>query len=168
MATVSEHRVSKSQLQSISWGKKYTWDCIFANNSPPSPFDKVFPAISFEYTHSSLGTQTIKAGTFSMEVPSTTTNPKVSITFLDDSKGTLFSYMRTWFDAVSSPNGTLPIGEASRLLVYKKYDKQFSKVLESRELLIFPTGDLQDADDSSADTKQFTVSFVVANSKISK
>lgn len=83
-------------IRNTEWGKKYLWAVRFSRPTPPSPFERYFPASDIEINDGEIEQLVFEQGQGSYKAPSKSTTRSLSITFYDDSRATLHKWMRDW------------------------------------------------------------------------
>jgi hypothetical protein len=85
-------------LRQVEWGRRYLWAVRFTEPKPPAPFDTFFPASDITIPEFSVDSFNFDQGQSSFRVPQRTQIREISMTFYDDSNGTLFNWFKSWIN----------------------------------------------------------------------
>lgn len=156
------------EIRNVNWGRKYTWDIKF--NDPkgllPTPFDTWFPASDIEIPEAILDSYTVDFYNQAFEIPMSTGLKELRVTFYDDSKFSLFKWIRNWINIeILNLNQASPwvstLEESVKSVQLLKLDET-KKPIETKSYLVYPKTTLSWEGTSAPESQQYQVSFIVA------
>lgn len=151
---------SIEQVRSIEWGKSYLWDVKFDN--APAPFSVWFPATDYSLDDNIGVSATLSMFLSTYKIPQGTSNKSLSFTALDDSKRTLYNWLKEWYDSIYDQyNGVLTLSESVRNVTVAQLDSG-KNILSTRTFMVFPDQNTMLSGNSAPDVLQYTLNFVVA------
>lgn len=172
-------------LANLEWSRGYLW--YVELDDVPYPFQRggVIGLPVTDVNYSLISANSYDWGGFELyNVPLNRNNVNtITMTILDDEKGTIFTFLERWFNNVyNSKVGVLPVVEASKnVSIYKLkstrsritrytygYDTdslsaQTLKKTNSRDFLIYPVGDLHEDNSYKSDVRSYTVNFRIVH-----
>lgn len=146
------------QVRAVEWGKTSQWSVRFLTKEPPEPFSGWFPATKVTVPSAYVETRQMDGPTRKYSFPAGVGEPKISVTFYDDAKGTLHAWLKAWMRGMVG-DGAQTLEECSRILEYK------NSATDSAEtpltFLVFPTGGLAWEGTNEPTPIEYTVEFIV-------
>jgi len=162
-------KVTINQVRSVEWGKSYNWDLRFTEDQPDSPFDEWFPAIDVEEGIASLETFMVSdAFLSSYEIPMGTSPRTLRITFIDDAKHTLLSWMEEWVNSVvlNKRDHVSTLEKSVRTVMVRRTtgngETIENKRIGIRSYYVFPKDTISYTGNSSSDLLTYSVTFAIA------
>ena len=152
------------QIRNINWGKKYLWDIKFPTATPP--FDSWFPASDIDVGEAILDTYSIEYYNRAFEVPMMAGQFELRVTFYDDSKFTLYKWLRNWVNnEILNFNQNNPwvsrLEESVKSVHLLKLNDQ-KEIIEPKAYLVYPKLTLSWEGTSVPDAQQYQVPFIIA------
>ena len=172
-------------IANLEWSRGYLW--YVELDDVPFPFQRGgvigLPVTNVNYSLVHTNTKTW-GGFEEYSVPLNRNGiNKLTMTILDDEKGTIFTFLERWFNSVyNSKVGVLPVTEACKAIsIYKlkstrarvsrytfnyDYERQLAetrKTTTSRDFLIIPTGDLNEDNSYDSKVRSYTVNFDIVH-----
>ena len=154
-----------NDVRLITWGKTHLWDVNFINEKIPAPFDKFFPAVDIQEPLASLQTAPVGLAQTDLSIPQKSGLHKLNMTFPDDEKGTLSSWLQEWMNVIilSNERGFVAtVEESVKQLMVVKLDSNREQVKSPTTYYVFPEGELLFAGNSESGAVMYTMSFDVA------
>jgi len=159
------------QLRAVDWGAKYLWDVQFSP-AAPSPFNTWFPAVDVEENVANLESLTIEAHIHTFKVPQRTSVKEIRLTFYDDSKNTLLTWLKDWMAGEASGSSGIIANGGKYVRAVSSITRQLQviKLNRKREQVstavyqVYPETALTFAGSSASDVHMYTVPFVVVGS----
>ena len=172
-------------IANLEWSRGYLW--YVELDDVPFPFQRggVIGLPVTDVNYSLVHTRNYNWGGFELySVPQNRNGiNQLSMTILDDEKGTIFTFLERWFNNVyNSKAGVLPVTEACKAIsIYKlkstrarvsrytcAYDlerqiAETRKTTTSRDMLIIPTGDLNENNSYDSKVRSYQVNFDIVH-----
>lgn len=156
---------SIEQIRSIDWGRKQDWDLKFPD--APAPFREWFPAVDVEEPLAIHEVETLQISNTSIQIPSRTSVLNLKITFYDDERATLATWIKTWMESMTSVGGiqgvVTPVNNATRDVTIIKKSMNKGQTLKTTTYKVFPTGDITYNGTSEAGVPMYSQTFVVVS-----
>lgn len=193
-----EHAVSNflesnkgiTSVRSIEFEKKYLWVIDFVGNDncqPPAPFDQIFPANDVTLPVAILESNSVQLPQTNFKHPSGSGQQEMLVTFYDDQKRTLLTWLSDWVKYDILNNGLFMSGlqdkhplvtgndsfgvvrnvRPLRTIRLALLDSYKDEVL-AFQLQVYPDGNIDWNGGQSSDSNLITVNFVVAHSAQAK
>jgi hypothetical protein len=149
------------QIRSVEWGATYLWDVKFPD--APPPFDSWFPAVDLKEDLAKLSTYDFEAYIHKFSIPQSTSVKEIHLTFLDDAKQTLSSWIDFWINQTILNGGqsVSSLETSLKLIQILKLNRQREQV-SSLTYAVFPEGNITFSGSSDTGPLQYSVTFKVA------
>jgi hypothetical protein len=166
-------------LRDVEWGKKYLWAIRFTDPKPPKPFDTFFPATDVSIPEAQVNSFNFEQGQGSFRVPQRTDVREISLTFYDDSKGTLFNWFKNWIAIdILNDNEFISCIKDSHIpkrdpyhhgRVYPVRTMEIQKLNEGLEPIegevkvytVYPEGTIEYSGSSGSEAHTYTITFTI-------
>jgi hypothetical protein len=153
-----------NEIRSIDFERGYLWDIRFEVENIPSPFDRWFPAVDVEEPINNLNVFTFEAGNTNIQVPQSTNNLELKVTFYDDIDHTLLYWIRSWYNAIVGVDYVSVLEDSVKSLRIAKLDLQRKPILnQTQAYWVYPKGELSYHGTSTSEITPYIVNFVVSN-----
>lgn len=156
---------SIEQIRAIDWGRKHDWDLKFPN--APAPFRDWFPAVDVEEPLAVHEAETLQISNTSVQIPSQTTVLNLKITFYDDERTTLATWIKEWMESMTSVGNiqgvVTPVNNATREVTIIKKSMNRGRTLLTTTYRVFPVGDITYNGTSDSGVPMYSVTFVVVS-----
>ena len=174
-------------IANLEWSRGYLW--YVELDDVPFPFQRGgvigLPVTDVTYDLVASNSTSINGfDQYSFPLNRQNTN-KITMTILDDEKGTIFTFFERWFNNIyNSKAGVLPVTEACKgLSIYKlkstraritrytySYDidrqlklAETKRKTTSRDFLVYPTGTLQETNSYDSKVRSYSINFNVVH-----
>lgn len=167
------------QLQKFEPGRTYLWDLVFQfkpfrsgtnqartpNLLSKIPTDSVIawiPAESLSETTAIVNSADITVGQTGFRFPSGTTPKEITINFMDDYKGRILRWLKSWVDDIILCRGEGVNYLSESIDILEIYDLLPNKIVnETRKYYVYPDGAISLQYTSDSGIKVYSVNFVV-------
>lgn len=155
------------QLIAVEWGAKYLWDIQFVGGirspAPPAPFDAFFPAVDVEEDLAHLDSYNFDGPQDQYKVPMSSSTLHLRVTFYDDEKHTLLTWLKTWINTTILNDGQYvsTLDACIKKVFLVKLDHRRKPVGTTAAYWVYPEGTITYSGDSASDPLMYTVSFVI-------
>lgn len=174
-----------TSVRSIEWEKKYLWVIDFVQNGdhqPPAPFDNLFPANDVTMSFAISESNSLQLPQSAMKFPLQGGQSDISITFYDDQKRTLLTWLSDWVNLDLQNDGRFMSGMHDNHQVIKGVDS-FGKARKVRPLRtlrlalldsfkdevlayqfeVYPEGNIDWNGAQASDAQMYTINFVIVH-----
>lgn len=151
------------QVRSVEWSSKFLWDVLL--DGAPAPFSSWFPATDVQEELAKLSSYSFDAHITKGKIPQATDVKTVQLTYVDDAKNTLSSFIANWIN-----NTILNGGKSVSALLDSVKSLQVTKLNRQRVQLtavtyyVYPEGTVAYEGNGTSDALTYTTTFVIAGS----
>lgn len=154
--------ITLEDVRSVQWSQSFRWSVRF--DPGPAGFDEWFPATEVSENVWSLNTYDFSAGNSTYSFPLETTEPTVEITFIDDVKLAIETWLTNWVNDILvgyDTSGVKRLPLCVKKLEVVKYNN-LNEEIYSATYNVYPKGDMFFHGSSGPDPIIDTITFVVA------
>ena len=174
-------------IANLEWSRGYTW--YVELDDVPFPFQRGgvigLPVTDVTYEICHPDTFSWSGGLETFEVPKGRKQSTLNLEVLDDEQATIFTFFERWYNNIyNNRAGVLPVVEAAKCIsIYKlkatrtpvkryayRYDMRedkigdtVEKVIDARELLVYPTNSLQEQEKYESNPRKYNIEFNIVN-----
>jgi len=173
-------------VRSVEFDKKYLWVLDWVTNGvhqPPAPFDDLFPANDVTMPFAVVESNSIQLPQTSMKYATGSGQKEMTITFYDDQKRTLLTWLSDWVNLDIQNDGRFMSGihdNHGLITEVDSFGKQrnvkpvrtlrlalldaFKDEVQAFQLEVYPDGPIDWNGAQASDAQMYTVNFVIVSS----